>query len=225
MKKKEMKKYLSLSDRWTEIITGIIMTTAVIGATRIGIGSGHTDFLIIFSAAIGCDIAWGLVDGVLYIFGELTDRGRHVQLLKNLKAIEDQDNAVDLVIKKIDQELDPPILEHFNHEDKVRISQGVVKFSSKMTPENVHISKKDVFGGITIFFLDVVAGLVLLIPFFFLPTQMVIAARISMVIALILLFIIGYQWAKIINRPKIQTGLIIMFLAIAIDVIVIILGG
>ena len=225
MKKNEMKKYLSPSDRLTEIITGIIMTTAVIGATRIGIGSGHTDFLIIFSAAMGCDIAWGLVDGVLYIFGELTDRGRHVQLLKNLKSIQDETTAIELVVKKIEEELDSPILQHFSRDDKVRISQGVVKFSTKITPENVHVSKKDVFGGITIFFLDVCAGLVLLIPFFILPNQMVIATRISMVIALILLFLIGYKWAKITNRPKVQTGLIMMFLAIAIDVIVIILGG
>ena len=48
----------------------------------------------------------GLVDGVLYIFGELTDRGRHVQLLKNLKSIQDETTAIELVVKKIEEELD-----------------------------------------------------------------------------------------------------------------------
>lgn len=75
-----------------------------------------------------------------------------MQLLKNLKSIQDETTAIELVVKKIEEELDSPILQHFSRDDKVRISQGVVKFSTKITPENVHVSKKDVFGGITIFF-------------------------------------------------------------------------
>jgi VIT1/CCC1 family predicted Fe2+/Mn2+ transporter len=225
MKKNDIKKYLSPSDRLTEIITSIIMTMAVIGATRIGIGANNNNFHVIFYAAIGCDIAWGMIDAVLYIFSELMDRGRHALFLKSVQAIQDKDKAIEFITKKVEEEMDPAILEHFNHEDRIQLSQKVVQFSSKMTPVNVHISKDDVFGAISIFVVVICTGLVLLIPFVLFSGDITFASRISEIIALILLFLIGYRWAKTTNRPKIQTGIIMALLGVVIDVIVILLGG
>ncbi len=63
---------LSPSDRHSEILFGLIMVLAITGTVGLQTGSKTA----IISAGIGACIAWGIVDGIIYVYGSLLERGR-----------------------------------------------------------------------------------------------------------------------------------------------------
>lgn len=58
---------LSPSDRHSEVLFGLIMVLAVTGTVWLETGSAKD----IISAGIGACIAWGLVDGIIYVYSNL----------------------------------------------------------------------------------------------------------------------------------------------------------
>jgi VIT1/CCC1 family predicted Fe2+/Mn2+ transporter len=63
-------------DRVSEILFGLIMAVTIIGALSIAT-AGRNDVRTVLFAALGCNLAWGLVDGVMYLVRTLTERTRN----------------------------------------------------------------------------------------------------------------------------------------------------
>jgi hypothetical protein len=81
-------RHLDPSESLGEILFGLIMVlTFTLGAgvaVRTGEGAGDTRELLY--AAIGCNIAWGIIDAVLFVMGKVFVRSRRVRLLRAIKA-------------------------------------------------------------------------------------------------------------------------------------------
>ncbi len=62
-------------DRLSEVMFGLLMALTFTGTMSVSLGDGATvrDILL---AAVGCNIAWGLVDAVVYLMTTATERGR-----------------------------------------------------------------------------------------------------------------------------------------------------
>ena len=72
-----MERYLDPASTLGEVLFGLIMTlTFTLGAGIIIEDEGREGARQLLIALIGCNIAWGLIDGVLYLAGQLFDRGR-----------------------------------------------------------------------------------------------------------------------------------------------------
>ena len=70
-----MKRVLDPVERVSEVIFGVLMAMTFIGALNVAeAGQGEARKVLI--AALGCNIAWGLADAVMYIVGTLTERTR-----------------------------------------------------------------------------------------------------------------------------------------------------
>ncbi len=230
MKKWELRKYLSPSDRLTEIIATIIMTMTIIIAIQFGIGISNYSVRLIFVATLGCNIAWGLVDAVNYIFSEVFERGQHLHFIKVIKEMKNEEEAVTFIGKKIETKLDSAILDQIQPEERVEISKRVFQHLSKSTsttmkPKPVHIVQDDIYGAVSVFILVIIVCMILLLPFLFLPNNLVLGYRITQIISLILFFLVGYRLALVTNRPKVRTGLIFVVLGTIIIIIVIFMGG
>ena len=67
--------------RMGELLFGLLMTlTFTLGAgVLFGGGPDATEGLLI--AAVGCNVAWGVIDAALYLMSEVFDRGRLQRLL------------------------------------------------------------------------------------------------------------------------------------------------
>ena len=63
---------LSPSDRHSEMLFGLIMVLTITGTVWLGTHSTKA----IISAGIGACIAWGIVDGIIYVYSSLLERGR-----------------------------------------------------------------------------------------------------------------------------------------------------
>src|SRR5262249_26039633 len=63
--------------RMGEILFGLVMTlTFTLGAGLMLEEEGREGARQLLIATIGCNLAWGLIDGVFYVLGEVFERGR-----------------------------------------------------------------------------------------------------------------------------------------------------
>jgi len=62
-------------DRQSEVMFGLLMTLTFTGTMSVALGAGATvrDILM---AALGCNIAWGIVDAAVYLLTTATERAR-----------------------------------------------------------------------------------------------------------------------------------------------------
>ena len=76
-------KYFTPENRLAEVICGLIMVLSFTAATSAAFEATHSNALLI--GVLGCNIAWGIVDGVTYILGNLMNRGARMRMITTLK--------------------------------------------------------------------------------------------------------------------------------------------
>jgi hypothetical protein len=96
---------LEPTDRIAEIVFGLIMATTFTGTLSATAGRGDIHTMLI--GAIGCNLAWGLVDAVMYIVTTLTERGRNLRLLQQLRATT-QPAEIDRLWARLQSPPEPP---------------------------------------------------------------------------------------------------------------------
>src|SRR6187402_541848 len=79
-------------DRITEFLFGLLMALSFVGAVSVA-ETGSAEIHELFVAAVGCNLAWGLVDGVMYIIRTITDRGRTLTLLRLVREAPDMETG------------------------------------------------------------------------------------------------------------------------------------
>jgi VIT1/CCC1 family predicted Fe2+/Mn2+ transporter len=62
-------------DRVSEVVFGVLMAMTFIGALNVAT-AGSQEVRTVMKAALGCNIAWGLTDAVMYLVGTVTERTR-----------------------------------------------------------------------------------------------------------------------------------------------------
>ena len=72
---REIPRLLDPIDRVAEILFGLIMAVTIIGALSVA-DAGRAEIRSVLAAAIACNIAWGLVDAVMYVVRAMTDGAR-----------------------------------------------------------------------------------------------------------------------------------------------------
>ncbi len=75
---------LSPVDRVSELLFGLFMALTFVGAVSVA-ESGRDEIRAMFAAALGCNLAWGLVDAVMYLVRTVTDRGRSITLIRSVR--------------------------------------------------------------------------------------------------------------------------------------------
>ena len=79
-------------DRITEVIFGLLMAMTFIGSLSVAT-AGREDARLMLIAALGCNLAWGLADAVIYLLRTWTERTRSRTLLARLQAGDIQPGA------------------------------------------------------------------------------------------------------------------------------------
>jgi hypothetical protein len=71
--------------RSSEVLFGLIMVLTLSGSLRIT-GGHQDDVNRMLLAALGCNLAWGIVDAVMYLIAVLIQRNHNMQLLIDVRA-------------------------------------------------------------------------------------------------------------------------------------------
>jgi len=212
-------RYLAPEERLSEILFGLIMVLSIVSATKIGLAEGETSIHTMIIAALGCNIAWGIVDGVMFVLEGIFARARYADLIMKLKS-NDRNSAFSALKREIGETADLIL----DKAGKEQVYSEVMRSASHLQPEKPRVSKDDVVGAVACFLLVFVSTFPVLIPFFFMR-NLGLATRISNLIAIVMLFYLGYEQAKYTNQNRLQLGLVMVILGCAIVVVTILLGG
>ena len=211
-------KYFAPEDRLAEAICGLIMVLSFTAATGALLEDATPHALLI--AVLGCNIAWGIVDGVTYILGNLMNRGARARLIQTLQRTPDDPNGAQAVQARIDDTLGQLL----TAEQRQQVQQWILEGVPRLDPEPVRIKKADLYTGLVCFVIVFGTTIPVLLPFIFLKNQ-VHALRISNALTLAMLFAMGWRWAGFANLSRLKTGLALLGMGLVLVVITLALGG
>src|SRR5689334_9047832 len=98
-------RYLDPASRLGEILFGLIMVLTVTLAAGVAVADDRAGARELLAAAIGCNIAWGIIDAVMYLMNCLTVRAGKVRLLRAVQSAPNSSAALALVETEIEPEL------------------------------------------------------------------------------------------------------------------------
>ncbi|MBP6107283.1 MAG: hypothetical protein V9E93_16020 [Steroidobacteraceae bacterium] len=214
-------RYLDPGSRMGEILFGLIMTLTFTLAAGIVIqeegSAGAREMLI---GILGCNLAWGIIDGVLYVLGQAFERGRILRIGFHVRSASSDEDARRMVAEELDGTLEPMA-------DEAALSglyEAVVQRVRSSVPTPNAIRKEDVLGGLAAGWVVFACSFPALLPFLFLD-DLRLALRVSNAILIGLLFIVGWRAAlHTLARPWLA-GLTFMLVGMLLVAIAIPLGG
>jgi VIT1/CCC1 family predicted Fe2+/Mn2+ transporter len=211
---------LSPGARMGEILFGLIMTLTFTLSAGVMFGGepGAVDGLLL--AAVGCNVAWGLIDAVLYLLGTVFDRSRLHRLRRAVAGSSDAEASLALVAGEFDPMLEP-VTEYAHRLALYR--EIVLRVQSEPLPR-VQLGRADALAGIAIFWSVFLASIPAAIPFLLIEDAWT-ALRVSNLILIVLLFFVGFRWARYTNLNPWAFGLGLMLLGTLLVAIAIPLGG
>jgi hypothetical protein len=206
-----------------EVLFGLIMTlTFTLGAGLMIQEEGREGARALLIATIGCNIAWGIIDGALYVIGQIFDRGRLMRLGQKIRATPDQAAARDLVAGELDEMLESTT----TGDERSALYSRVVENVRQRTTVSRHgrVTREDLMGAVMCFWLVFFASLPAAIPFYFIDDPW-IALRVSNAVLLFLLFYAGYSWAKYTLAKPWVAGACFLLGGLGLVVVALALGG
>src|SRR6476619_3997807 len=75
-------------ERFSEIVFGLIMVLSFTCAISVA-EAGREDVRAMLIGAIGCNLAWGIIDAAFYLIACLTEHGHQATLLRNVQQSSD----------------------------------------------------------------------------------------------------------------------------------------
>ena len=216
-----MHRYLDPASSMAEVLFGLIMTlTFTLGAGIIIEDEGREGARELLIAVIGCNIAWGVIDGALYLVNEWFDRGRLRRLGQAIRGASDEKAAKSLVAGELDELLEDVTSAPEREQLYARIANNV----RSKPPQSAAVGKADFMGAFTSFWLVVITSAPAAIPFLLFDDAR-FALRISNAILLAFLFVTGYFWARFTLGKPWLVGLTLLVGGFVLVAVAILLGG
>jgi len=214
-----LENYLDPSDRLDELLFGLIMVLSITLGVGLATDEGGST-LLVASTIFGCNLAWGLIDGIMYIVTQLYNRSRKAQLIEALRSTNNAAEQIATVGSVLDDELSPLTSEDERHRLYLDISRRLHGVSIQQT----RVVADDVYGALAIVWLVLLASVPAILPFLFI-TDRFIAARVSNALVLVALFAVGFSFARTIHANQWWGGISTSVLGIVMVGIVMLLGG
>src|SRR5512139_3722884 len=146
-----LQRYLDPADRLGEILFGLIMALGFTGAVRLG--HEAADNRALFIGIFGCNLAWAIVDGVMYVLTALFERGRKARLFRQVLHAPDEETA----LQRIGDELDGPLMDLTTPEERGELHRWILAIVRREKPETLKMRRGDLLGGVAVALLIVLA--------------------------------------------------------------------
>lgn len=204
-------------DRIAEVLFGLIMVLTFTGAISASTDA-REDVRELLWAAIGCNIAWGLVDAIMYLMNVAIERGHAITVIRKIHEAKTDEERGDL----LRGEIQPAVAGLLTIEELSALSNRV-KQLPEPSKRNL-ITGTDLLAGLQIFMLVFLCTFPVALPFGFID-DLSIAMRASNGVALALLFTGGYILAGYAGFRKGITALLYMLIGVFLVVLTMALGG
>jgi VIT1/CCC1 family predicted Fe2+/Mn2+ transporter len=180
--------------------------------------AGRDDIRTMLIGALGCNLAWGIIDGVLYLMGCLAEQGRDLMTLRAVRQAGDAGTAQRLLADA----LPAPVASVLQPAELESVAQRLKALPEP--PERARLRGEDWRGAVGVFLLVFLSTFPVVIPFLFM-TNAATALRVSNGIATAMLFIAGFAYGRCVGRSPWVIGISMVILAGVLVALTMALGG
>jgi VIT1/CCC1 family predicted Fe2+/Mn2+ transporter len=204
-------------ERTSEILFGVIMVLGFTSSISVAEG-GHAETRSVLVAALGCNLAWGIVDAAFYLMSSAISHARGVRILRTIRENRDQSLSQRLILEA----LPSPVSAVLSPPEVEELRQRLARYPEP--PAQFALSRRDLAGAFAVFLLVFLSTLPIALPFL-LFRQAGFAMRLSNAVAIAMLFGVGWTLGTHTGRSGWRTGLVVVFLGLVLVAITIALGG
>ncbi|MBV8414403.1 MAG: VIT1/CCC1 transporter family protein [Verrucomicrobia bacterium] len=215
-KKIRIRLVLAPIDRALEVLGGVIMVLTFTSVLSVSHG-GNADVNAMLIGSLGCNLAWGIIDGIMYLMNCLAARGHELDALRAMRAANDPNAAERTLAAELPEQfaavLYPGELEPL-----------LARLRSLPAPSaRPHLTGDDWLGAFGICGLVFFSTLPVVLPFVLVAPPL--ALRVSNLVAISLLFLTGYVFGRNIGHNPWRLGITMVLLGCLLAGVAISLGG
>ncbi len=207
---------LDPTERFSEILFGLIMVLTFTGALSAAT-SGREEVRTMLIGAIGCNLAWGIVDAIMYLLNAFGMRGRNLLTLRQVRNTRDPRQARELIADAL-----PPIVAATLRPEELDSIQQ--RLAALPEPPARRLYREDFRGALAVFLLVFLSTFPVIIPFLLMHDARP-ALRVSNAIALALLAYGGYKLGKYSGYSPWRMSFAMVGIGLVLVAITIALGG
>ncbi|MGY2844493.1 MULTISPECIES: VIT1/CCC1 transporter family protein [Bradyrhizobium] len=211
------RRVLDPMERISETLFGLIMALTFICSLSIASGAG-INIRTMLLGALGCNLAWGIVDGGLYLLARINDRGNKALTLRAIRQAPDPETAQRIISDAL-----PPQLAAILPLDRLE----VLRKTLQQLPEpflGPRLTKRDWTGALGLCLLSFFSIFPLTIPFVLLRDPR-LALHVTYVVAIVMLFCCGYAFGVRSGLRPWMAGLSMVAMGSALVGVAVALGG
>jgi VIT family len=203
-------------DRVSEVLFGLIM--ALTFTCTLGVATANDiQVRTMLIGALGCNLAWGIIDGGVYLLARLNKSGRAILHWRAVRDAADAHAAQRIVANAL-----PPLLVSVLAPAQLELMQQ--KLRQLPEPERPRLAKTDWLGALGICLLSFLSTFPIVVPFLFIGEAR-LALRVSNAVAIAMLFLCGFMFGRYSGFRPVAMGLSMVALGSALVGVAIALGG
>lgn len=204
-------------DRVCELCFGLFMALTFVGAVSAATGPEDPG-RVMFYTALGCNLAWGLADAVMYLVRTITARARRLRLAMEIRASADPAHGVRLLGGELSGAM------------RMLVGQGELEAirarvaALPEVPAKARLNGQDYLAAVLVFALVVLGTFPVALPFILFDDTKA-ALLVSRVLTLVMLFACGLALGRHGGGGGWRSGLAMVVVGCLLTAAIIALGG
>lgn len=208
-------------DALGEVLFGLIMALTFTVGSRLIFSQEGLDVRELIVGTIGCNVAWGIIDAVLFVLGTVFYKSRRGRVLRQIRSARSEQDAISALRKEFPLH-DEPLVSVAADEEA--LYKAMLDLTRRGSPAKLRLSRDDLLAALIVFLLVSATSLPAVIPFFMIGSAD-LALRTSNFLLIALLFLTGYAWAHFSDARPLNAGITMTCLGLGLVGIAIALGG
>ena len=213
-------KHLDPASRMGEVLFGLIMVLSVTLIVGLNKTEGDAGIHELVFAAIGCNVAWGIIDAVMYVMSCITQRGERTRLILAIREAADRDAALATIREAIEYD----VAELTGPDDREALYDAIYRHLAGQTPETPWMTRADFLGALASFWLVFMTCFPAVLPFLFIRDPQY-ALHVSNALLLAMLFAVGVMWGDYVKAQRVVSGAVMLAIGLALVGVAVLLGG
>jgi hypothetical protein len=209
---------LSPVERVSELLFGLFMALTFVGAVSVAQG-GRAEVREMLIAALGCNLAWGLVDAVMYLVGTIADRGRWLTLVRSVHRAPNPDTGNRLIERALSRAAAGGLVSPV----EIEAIRGRIAALPEVSAHPA-LERDDLLAALGIFLIVVGSTFPVVLPFVMID-DVTAAQAISRAVALAMLFLGGFALGRYAGYGGWKAGCMMAGIGTVLVGAIIALGG
>jgi len=215
-----VRRHLDPLDFLSEFLFGLIMVLSFTLAADLIVEEGEQATWQMLWTIIGCNIAWGLIDGGMSIVSSLCERSARTRLLLDIQHAASAQEALQMVSER----LDPRFAPYTSEAERSALYPAILQRLQVLAPRATRVERADLASAAACFLTVLSTAVPAVLPFLFLDDRQV-ALRVSNALLLGLLFLAGWRWGGTTHSSRVRYGLGFLLAGLVMVGVALLFGG